>query len=220
VAQLQSGHVPLHSLAGEWAQIGWNLLGLLCGAVLAWRYRPPKSAAGEWRTLRDAGAVALATLITLASTWKVGTSLNILVAAEAALVPLAVAGCVWAFRAAGTRVAVVGIAGLAFAVAQGIALVADPVIDGPHLFLRPGSGPSYGVTLTRGEVAAAVRVARACPSGVPYSGTPFIAFVGRRPMPADQADQYLINLAPAVRAKRETIAAVKIKCPRSPPATH
>lgn len=220
LAQLQSGHVGLHSFAGEWAQIGWNLVGLLCGAVLAWRYRPARAAEPEWRTLRDAAAVAVATLVTLLSTWKLGTSLNILVAAEAVLVPLAVAGCVWAFRAAGAPLAALGVAGLAFAVAQGVALVADPVIDGQHLFLRPGSGPSYGVTLTRDEVSAAVRAARACPSGVPYSGTPFVAFVAGRPMPAGQADQYLINLAGTLKPKRAAIAAVTRRCPREAPATH
>lgn len=236
VAQVQSGHVSLHSFSGEWAQIGWNLLGLLCGAVLAWRYRPVDVTRAQRRTLVVAGAVAGATLITLLSTWKQGTSLNSLVAAEATLVPLAVAGCVWALRAGGVRAggtrvagsraggarfaAAVCVAGLAFAVAQGVALVADPVIDGPHLFLRPGSGPSYGVTLTKDEVAAAVRVARACPAGIPHSGTPFVAFVARRSMPADQPDQYLIHLTSELQTARNAIAAVRTTCPRNPPATH
>jgi hypothetical protein len=94
------------------------------------------------------------------------------------------------------------------------------VIDGPHLFLRPGSGPSYGVTLTKDEVAAAVRVARACPAGIPHSGTPFVAFVARRSMPADQPDQYLIHLTSELQTARNAIAAVRTTCPRNPPATH
>jgi hypothetical protein len=93
-------------------------------------------------------------------------------------------------------------------------------VRGLHPFLRPGSSPSYGITLSQHEVAAAVRVARACPAGVPYSGTPIIAFIAGRRMPADQPDQYLAQLAPALHEARDAIAAVKARCPLHPPATH
>jgi hypothetical protein len=217
VAQFQSGHLGAAKVFGVWAQIAWNLLGLLAAAVPAWVFR---RSARDPRTLIIAAAAAGATCITLASTWKLGTSLNSVIPAEAALVPLALAGCVFALRQARRPAAAVGIVAVAFAVAQGIALVASPDIEGAHPFLRPGSSPGYGITMSRHEVDAAVRVARACPSGVPYSGTPFIAFVAGRPMPADQPDQYLAQLASVHADARDAIRAVTTVCPTQPPATH
>jgi hypothetical protein len=218
-AQFESGHVSGHALVGEWGQIAWNLSGLLVAALIAWilRRRVEHS-----RTLVVASAVAGATLLTLASTWKLGTSLNSVVPAETTLVPLAVAGCVWALREAGRRrrLAAPGIVAVIFAVAQGVALVASPHVHGAHPFLRPGSAPGYGVTLSADEVDAAARTARSCPAGVPYSGTPIIAFIAHRPLPADQPDQYLAQLAPVLRDARAAILAVTTRCPRQPPATH
>ena len=218
VAQLQSGHVGASALFGEWAQIAWNLLGLLIAAALAWAFRRH---ARDERTLLVAVAVAAATLLTLASTWKLGTSLNSTIPAEATLVPLALAGCVFAIRQGGRRWGpALGATAVAFAVAQGIALVASPDIDGAHPFLRPGSSPGYGITMFRDEVDDAVRAAQSCPAGVPYSGTPFIAFVADRPMPADQPDQYLAQLASVHHRARDAIRSVKTVCPQQPPATH
>jgi hypothetical protein len=217
VAQWQSGHVAAKALFGEWAQIAWNLLGLLVAALIAWLFRGETR---DPRTFRVAVAVAGATVLTLASTWKQGTSLNSVIPAEITLVPLALAGCVYALRRARRGMAALGAVAVAFAVGQGIALVASPDIDGPHPFLRPGSSPGYGITMRRDEVDAAVSTARRCPSGVPYSGTPFIAFVAGRPMPADQPDQYLAQLASTHREARDAIRAVHTVCPLQPPATH
>jgi hypothetical protein len=188
-------------------------------ALIAWILRRRVE---HRRTLVVASAVAAATLLTLASTWKLGTSLNSVVPAETTLVPLAVAGCVWALREAGRRrrLAAPGIVAVIFAVAQGVALVASPHVHGAHPFLRPGSAPGYGVTLSADEVDAAARTARSCPAGVPYSGTPIIAFIAHRPLPADQPDQYLAQLAPVLRDARAAILAVTTRCPRQPPATH
>jgi hypothetical protein len=219
-AQLESGHIPAHSVAGEIAQIAWQLAGLVVAAVLAWRYR---AAARDRRTMLIAAAVALATLFTLVSIWKRGTSLNSLVAPEATLVPLAVAGIALALRERRRGLVALGAAGIAFAVIQGLSLIAHPLITGSrpiHPFLRPGSGPSYGVTMTRSEVDRAVAEARRCPPGVPYSGTPEIAFIAHRPMPADQPDEYLINLAPTLKSARAAIAADLGRCPAQAPATH
>jgi hypothetical protein len=218
-AQFESGHVGARSLFGEWAQIGWNLLGLLVAALVAWRLRRH---ARDPRTLVVAAAVAGATLLTLVSTWKLGTSLNSVIPAETTLVPLALAGCAFALGQSrgGRRLAVVGILGIAFAVAQGVALVASPDVHGAHPFLRPGSSPGYGVTLPADEVDAAVHTARACPRGVPYSGTPFIAFVAKRPLPGNQPDQYLAQLAPVLKNARTAIRTAGIVCPQHPPATH
>jgi hypothetical protein len=218
VAQFQSGHVGAKALFGEWAQIAWNLLGLLVAAVLARAFRRH---ARDQRTLFVAAVVAGATIATLASTWKLGTSLNSVVPAESTLVPLALAGCVFALRETGRRAAaVVGVVAIAFAIAQGVTLVAFPHVHGAHPFLRPGSAAGYGITLSRDEVDAAARVARSCPRGVPYSGTPFIAFVAGRPLPGNQADQYLAQLAPVLKDARTAIRAVRTVCPRQPPATH
>jgi hypothetical protein len=227
-AQFESGHISAHALVGVWAQIAWNLSGLLIAAALAWALRRRTR---DRRTLVVAGATAGATLLTLASTWKLGTSLNSLVPSETALVPLAVAGCAWAVEGARKRVgpagpgrrraaAVVGALGVAFAVAQGVALVAFPHVHGAHPFLRPGSAPGYGITLSADEVDAAVRAARSCPAKIPYSGTPIIAFIADRPLPADQPDQYLAQLVPVLRPVRDEILAVKTRCPREAPATH
>jgi hypothetical protein len=239
-AQFESGHISAHALVGVWAQIAWNLSGLLIAAAVAWALR---GRTRDRRTLVVAGATAGATLLTLASTWKLGTSLNSLVPSETALVPLAVAGCAWAVEGArgggrgqagaaalgrvgragpGRRraAAIVGALGVAFAVAQGVALVAFPHVHGAHPFLRPGSGPGYGITLSADEVDAAVRAARSCPAKIPYSGTPIIAFIADRPLPADQPDQYLAQLVPVLRPVRDEILAVKTRCPREPPATH
>ena len=220
VAQLESGHIPLHSVAGEVGQIAWQLAGLLVAAGLAWRYRRD---ALDRRTLLIACTVAVATLITLVSIWKRGTSLNSLVAPEATLVPLAVAGIALALRDRRRGLVAVGIAGVAFALVQGLSLVAHPLIVGSrpiHPFLRPGSGPSYGVTMTASEVDRAVAEARRCPPGVPYSGTPEIAFIAHRRMAGNQADQYLINLAPTLKSARRAIAAEPARCPAQAPATH
>jgi len=219
VAQLESGHIPLHSVGGEVAQIGWQLVGLLLAAALAWRYR---GAARDPRTVLIAGTAAIATLITLVSIWKRGTSLNSLVAPEATLVPLAVSGIALAMRRH-RRLAVVGAVGVAFAVVQGLSLVAHPLIVGArptHPFLRPGSGPSYGVTMTASEVDHAVADARRCPPGVPYSGTPEIAFIAHRPMPGDEPDHYLIYLASTLKTARDAITADAARCPAQAPATH
>jgi hypothetical protein len=218
-AQFESGHVAGHALVGEWAQIAWNLSGLLVAALIAWILRRHVQ---HRRTLVVASAVAGATVLTLASTWKLGTSLNSVVPAETTLVPLAVAGCAWALRETGRRrrLAFLGVLAVAFAVAQGVALVAFPHVHGAHPFLRPGAAPGYGVTLSADEVDAATRAARSCPAGVPYSGTPIIAFIAHRPLPADQPDQYLAQLAPVLKDVRAAILAVKTRCPRQPPATH
>jgi hypothetical protein len=219
VAQFESGHVGVRALAGEWAQIAWNLSGLLVAALLAWALRRH---ARDRRTLLVATAVAVTTLLTLASTWKLGTSLNSVVAAETVLVPLALAGCVWALRESRRRrvAGAVGVAAVLFAVVQGVALVAFPHVHGAHPFLRLGSGPGYGITLSSEEVDAAVAVARRCPRGVPYSGTPIIAFIADRPLPGNQPDQYLSQLAPILKDARTAIRSVRTVCPRQPPATH
>ena len=217
VAQLQSGHVSFKAVAGEWSQVGWHLSGLLIAALLAWRFR---QRARDRRALLIAATVAFTTLFTLVSIWKRGTSLNSVIPAEVTIVPLAVAGVAWGLAGGRRALAVIGALGVVFAVAQGVSLITTPYIRGPHLFLRPASSPSYGVTLGKDEVDAAVRDARRCPPGVPYSGTPFIAFVADRRMPADQPDYYLPGIARTLRGVDAAIAADKVRCPAQAPATH
>jgi hypothetical protein len=216
-AQVQSGRIPVRSLAGVLAQIAWHLVGLVAAGVVAWRYR---DRARDRRTLTAAVAVALATLATLFSVWKRGTSLNTLVAPEVMLVVVAVAGCALAFEGRRRGAAALAAAGIAFAVVQGISLIAVHSVRSGHPFLRPGSAPSYGITLSAAELDAAVAVARRCPPGVPYSSIPMIAFIADRSLPGDQADRYLVDHAPVLKSARAAIAADRARCPARGPVTH
>jgi hypothetical protein len=208
-AQLQTGHPAFGDLAGEWAQAGWNDVGLLVAAALAWRFR----SALDRPLLNAQLVVAGATALTFLTTWKLGTSLTVLVPIEAMLVPLAVAGATAAIRRPERAWAVVGCVALAFPLVQSIALVAKPEIDGQHPFLRPGSSPAYGVTLTEAEVDRAAAAARRCPDAVPYSGPPFIAYIAHRPMPAGQPDQFLTGHAAILAGVRRKIEAAQSRCP-------
>jgi hypothetical protein len=216
-AQVQSGRIPVRSLAGVLAQIAWHLVGLVAAGFVAWRYR---DRARDRATLIAAVAVALATLATLFSVWKRGTSLNTLVAPEVMLVVVAVAGCALAFEGRRRGAAALAAAGIAFAVVQGVSLIAVHSVREGHPFLRPGSAPSYGITLSAAELDAAVAVARRCPPGVPYSSIPMIAFIADRSLPGDQADRYLVDHAPVLKSARAAIAADRARCPAHGPVTH
>jgi hypothetical protein len=141
----------------------------------------------------------------------------VLVPIEAMLLPLALAGVVAVQRARRLPLVVVACAAIAFPVAQAVALLAHPAIDGAHPFLRPGSEPRYGVNLTSAGVDAAVREARACPASLPYSGPAFIGFVAERGMPAGQPDHFLPARSSALRDVWRRIVADKPSCPWPPP---
>jgi hypothetical protein len=213
VAQFEVGRAGLDDLVGTWAQAAWNDGWLAIGALVAWHFRRTL----EPRLLRATLALALATALTVLTTWKIGTSLTVLVPLEAVLLPLTLAGVVAAHRAHGTRATVLVCALIALPVAQALSLLARPHVNGAHPFLRPGSQPRYGVNLTGSEVDVAVAAARRCPASIPYSGPAFVAFVSGRRMPADQPDRFLPARAEVLRDVWLRMLADKPSCPDPAP---
>jgi hypothetical protein len=208
LAQTQVGIRSLGMLKGFWAQAGWNVLGLLVVAAVAVRHR---TLTRDPRMLRIAIGLALAMIVTFLTNFKEGTGLNIAVPVEAALVPLAASGTVFALRAGSRRLTVACACALLFTLAQSISLMASPHHSLP--FLRAGSKPAWAVLLTGPRLRSAVAAARACPPGVPYSGPPLIAFAAGRPMPGGQADRFIITRAATLSSFRDRLAAVSRLCP-------
>lgn len=220
VAQLHTGSRGLGSLGGLWAQASWNLIGLaVCAAgavVLRAQARAP-------RLLTITIALACANLVTLVTTVKQGTSLDIAVPVEASLVPLAACGVVFALRCArgavppgrmvtGARVgAGICVGALAFTAIQTVSLFTSPAHPVP--FLRAFSAPAWGVMLTAPRFDAAVRAARTCPPGEAYGGPPLVALAAARSVPDDQPDQFLPDHSSTLTAARARIAAVQPVCP-------
>lgn len=215
LAQLHSGSRTFGSLAGFWAQAGWNVLGLLvcavCAVVLRARAREP-------RLLMIAIALAVANLVTFLTNFKVGTGLNVTVPVEASLVPLAVCGTVFAVRAARDHVRpgrawlpVACAVALAFTLAQTVSLIAHP--QKPIPFLRAFSAPAWGITYTASQYDAVVRAARACPPGEAYAGPPLVAVDAGRTVPAGQPDQFLPTHSSTLAAVAAQIAAAHPVCP-------
>jgi hypothetical protein len=206
-AQTQSGYHGLGVLKGVWAQAGWNMLGLLVPAAVAVRGR---GALREPKLARASFGLAAAMLLTFATNLKDGTALNITVPVEAALVPLAACGVVLALRARGA-VAVLVVAALAFVAAQSASLITSP--HHPQPFLRAGSRPAWGVSLTAPELRRAVAEARACPPGAAFGGPPLIALIADRRPPAGQVDEFIITHARVLHRVREEVVAVRDVCP-------
>jgi hypothetical protein len=215
LAQTQTGRRTLGSITGYWAQSGWNVLGLLvCGAAL-WRFR---AAARDRPLLRAMVGLAAANLITFLTNLKQGTGLNITVPVEAALVPLAMAGAIFALRSLRSsspvhRAGLIALAcgaGIAFTLGQSVSLMASP--HNPIPFLRAESAPAWEILMTQPQLRAAVASARACPRGEPYGGPPLIAFMAGRSVPAGQPDQFITTRAKTLSSVRARIAAVKRVC--------
>lgn len=206
-AQTQTGSRSLGELKGYWGQVGWNVLGLLVCSAVAIRLR---RLASDPRTFRVALVFAGAMIVTFLTNFKEGTGLNVAVPVEAALVPLAIAGTVWALDRSRWLVVLCGL-GLVFTLAQSASLMLNPQHSVP--FLRAGSRPAWAVVMTGPQFRAAVAAARSCPAGVPYSGPPLLAFAARRPMPAGQPDQFIIAHAPVLAPLAARAAAVKHLCP-------
>jgi hypothetical protein len=220
-AQTQSGYKSFHGLIGFWAQAGWNLLGLLVPAVLAIRWRHHAKDAG---LLRSVLVLAIAMLLTFLTNVKDGTSLNITVPVEAALVPLAACGLVWSARARSERSAparrlsaqLIALASILFVLAQSLSVIVSP--SNPRPFLRVFSAPAWGATLTASQFDAAVVRVRACPPGLPYDGEPLLAFAAHRQMPGDQPDRFLVPRAPVLRSVEARVQAA-LRRPYCPPVT-
>jgi hypothetical protein len=188
VAQAHTGPPrDLGLLKGVWAQAAWNIVGLAALAVAAWVRRQD---ARDVRLLNMLVALAIADALTLLSVVKQGTGLAALIPLECTLVPLALAGAVWAVRGRGA-LAVAGVAvALAFTYAQTVSLLASAETTAPFVYPL-GERGAWGREASGAEVQRLVAAARACGAGVPYSGAPFVAFIARRRMPGNQPDQFL-----------------------------
>jgi hypothetical protein len=196
LAQGDSGFDPLGSIPGVAAQTVWNLLGLLVGCALLLRHRASWPA--DRRQLRVSAALAAGTAVTWISTTKDGTSLNVTVPIELALLPVAVTGFVLAWRAVGpassTGARAAGRWALpvlaALALAQSVAVLVPPHDAFP--WVRPGSPPTFGESASEETVRQKVRtVQAACPPDAPYGGLAYYAFIADRRMPDGQPDTFL-----------------------------
>lgn len=213
LAQTQSGTHSLQELKGWWLQAAWNMAGPIVGCLLAVRFRRLSSDPGQ---LRATLITACAALVTMLSTLKEGTGLNVAVPVEAALLPGALSGLALAARASARDqpsrrwTVALAAAAIAFPVAQGISLLASPT--DPQPFLRAGSAHvGWSVLLTRAQFRQAVRGARACPPDSFYPGQPLIAFAADRRTLDDQPDGF-ITATPALAAVHRRIVAARPVC--------
>lgn len=202
-AQLYSGGRDFDNLKGVWGQAAWNLAGLLVGAGLALaareRMRDPA-------LLRVAAGAAAALLLTVATNYKEGTGLNILVPVELALLPLAVAGA-----AAGRRPAL-AVAAIVFTLAQSASLIASPRTATPFIYPTSERG-AWGRLADDSRVRGEEEAARKCPPGVAFAGQPYYAFIAERPMPADQPDQFLTRRSDVLEEYETRMFAETERCP-------
>jgi hypothetical protein len=214
IAQMHTGVRSLGLLKGFWAQEGWNVLGLLLGALAAIIGR---RSAADPRLWRASLALALANIITFLTNFKTGTGLNVSAPVEASLVPLTMIGTVFAARGLigashnRRRLAAAACAlGIAFTAAQSVSLITSP--HNPIPFLRAFSAPAWEILLTRPQVDAVVATARRCPRRAPYGGPPLIAMLaGRRP-PDGQPDDFLPTHSSTLAAVAARIAATPGVC--------
>lgn len=215
VAQADAGTAPVRYVAGLWAQAGWNLLPLLVAAALAWRHRAGLHDPALARTLLAAGGGSLALLATL---FKDGSYLTVVVLVEPPLVCLGACGIVavverrrtaagggWRLRAAALGAAAV------LGLAQGVSLLVSP--DDPRLFTRPlaDSGPAR--VLSDAEVARRVEAIRDCPAGTVFAGPPYLAFVADRGIAGSQPDRFIIQASPVLADLRAAADADGPVCP-------
>ncbi|MEA2265334.1 MAG: hypothetical protein QOE27_917, partial [Solirubrobacteraceae bacterium] len=64
----------------------------------------------------------------------------------------------------------------------------------PQPFTRPFANSGPRRLLSAGQVADYARTARACPTGAPYPGLPFVAFVAHRRPLGDQPDGFIVTV--------------------------
>jgi len=211
VAQQGTGLRTLKQVAEYGSQALWNLLGLLLPAIAAVFVLHRRASDAD--LLRTCAALAAGLLLTLPTMAKNGTGINVVAPIEAALVILAVTGATWAVTDEGRRRALQGATAVGFVLllAQTASLFLAP--ENPRPFLRPDASAGLGPTLQTPEVEAEVRRARACPSGVPYSGEPYLAFVAERPIPANQPDGFLTAESSSLRDVLTEIRADQPRCP-------
>lgn len=213
VAQGQAGFQP-EILPGLYAQAIWNLAPLVALAALALLARDRARDAALLRTLVALLAGSLALVVTFV---KDGSYLNVLAVIEPAAVPLAAAGLVWlvegrSWPGRGRRfVPLAAFASCVFVAAQSLGVLLSPA--NPIVFGNPFLSRPPGQELSDEGVRQAAARARACPPGVPYSGSPFVAFVAGRQLPADQPDQFIVAKAATHFDLQERIIRARPGCP-------
>ncbi len=203
VGQTQTGRASLHYVAGLWAQAGWNLLGLVGLAGLAWWRR---AALADAPLVRALAAASLGSLLLLATLVKHGSYLTVLVVAEPPLLCLAAAGLVVAWRdrarPAGRPLAIGAAAAAALVVGQAASLLAP---GDPSLFTRPFAAAQPAPVLSHDGVRRIAEQIRRCPPGTAYRGPPYLAFVAGRAIAGGQPDQFMIANAPTLARFRRAV---------------
>jgi hypothetical protein len=213
-AQRQTGTAGLHYVGGLWAQAGWNLLPLLACAALAWpawRAAASSRSDGSRALLRTLVAAAVGSLLLLATLFKHGSYLTVVLVMEPPLLCLAAAGVTAAVRErALQRLALAGAAAVLWALQIG-SLLAAP--EDPRLFARPlaASGPAW--TMSPAEVDREVVALRACPPGVASSGPPYLAFAASRRIAGAQPDQFIVENAEVLARFRRAAERDQPRCP-------
>ena len=207
VAQARVGHETLRHIGQKWVQEAWSLAGLVAAAAIA--ARSARSAAPPASALpRLLIALAAGFLLTGLTTIKHGTSLNILPAIEAALVPLAMAAL-----ALPGRVRWIAAAGIAFTLAQTASLLFTSPTAPPFLYPSSQRG-AWGEALSDAAVSAKARqIQAACPPGRPYGGPPLLAMAAHRTEPLDQPDGFLTTYSPTFAGLHARIAKTSPVCP-------
>jgi hypothetical protein len=207
-AQLEVGSPSLHYVGGLLAQALWNEWPLLVLAVpLVLAPRIGGSDAPLKRALIAAAAGGLVLALTL---FKRGSYIDVLIVAEPPLLALAAIGGAALWRGGAPARVAVTLVVLVLA-AQSVSIILDP--SNPPIARRPGASSGLAETSSPAQVDAAVAAARRCPAGRAYSGTPYIAFLAGRGMPAGQPDTFMLANAPADGAFARRAAADASRCP-------
>jgi hypothetical protein len=200
VAQRQTGTAAVQYVAALWAQAGWNLLPLLVPALLAW---PARSRIKDRELAVATAALSLGALLLLASLFKDGSYLTIMVVIEPPV--LCLAACGIAGMADGVvrqRPAVVAAAvALFLGTVQVVSLLAAP--GRPKLFTRPFASVDQQRALSSSEVDRQVEMIRKCPKGVSVSAPPYLIFRANRRIAGSQPDQFIIGEASTLARFRE-----------------
>ncbi|MGN6188767.1 MAG: hypothetical protein ACTHOE_07700 [Conexibacter sp.] len=209
-AQRETGTAALQYVGGLWAQAGWNLLPLLACAALAW---PARGAVADRALLRTLAAAALGALLLLATLFKHGSYLTVVVVIEPPLLCLAAAGVVAALRARPRPSGRLALAGAAAALltAQVGSLLVSP--GDPALFTRPLAASGPGWTMSSSDVDRAVAAARVCPPAAVVSGPPYLAFAAGRRIAGDQPDQFIVQHAAVLARFRDRADRDQSRCP-------
>ena len=226
--QAQTGRADVGYVVRLWTQAGWNVVPLLVLAALAWPRRAALADAELARTLLAAG---IGSLLLLATLFKHGSWLTVMVVAEPPLLCLAACGvaallgergaaAARAWRWRWRRRAIVAAAAAALLVAQAGSLLVAP--DDPVAFTRPFAASPSARGLSDAEVRLAAAEIRDCPSGFTYSGPPYLAFVAGRAIAGGQPDQFMIANAANLARFRRAVQADRMICTTAPapaPAT-